>query len=346
MNKIIEEDIEKILRAPIKWESFQNTTVLISGASGCLPGYIVETLCKLNESGFDIKILALVRNIKKAKDRFRNHLKDKNLLFLVQDVTEPINYSGKIDYIIHAASQASPKYYQSDPVGTLASNTNGTYNLLRLAASKKVKAFLFFSSGEIYGREDQDKTAENDYGYLDPLDIRSCYAESKRLGETMCISFLSQYGVPVKIVRPFHTFGPGIGLNDGRVFADFIANIVRQEDIIMKSDGLSERSFCYLADAVVAFFLILLNGKIGEAYNVGREEPISIIKLAKLIVGLFPEKKLKVITAKRKKTDQYIESRFQHIAPDISKIKRLGWQPEYSVADAFKRTILSFESND
>lgn len=347
MNKIIEEDISNILKLPIKWELFRNSTVLISGASGCLPGYLVETLLKLDERGFNIKVLALVRNKRKAKARFEYHVNNKKLIFIVQDVTLPVKYQGKIDYIIHAASQASPKFYQIDPVGTLASNTIGTYNLLQLAVQKKVNGFLYFSSGEVYGREDQERTTETDYGYLDPLDVRSCYAESKRVGETMCVSFLAQYKVPVKIIRPFHTFGPGIGLNDGRVFADFIANIVRNENIVLKSDGLSERSFCYLADATVAFFLVLLEGKIGEAYNVGREEPISIIKLAELVVGLFPKKKLKVISKKRVASDQYIESRFLHIAPDISKIKKLGWEPKYSVKEAFRRTILSFrEQND
>ncbi len=342
MNKIIEEDIHNILKTSIKWELFRGSTVLISGASGCLPGYLVETLLKLDAQGFNIKVLALVRNRGKARARFKNYLNNKNLFFINQDVTLPVKYHGKIDYIIHAASQASPKYYQVDPVGTLTSNTMGTYQLLQLAVAKKVKVFLFFSSGEVYGREDQKRTKETDYGYLDPLDVRSCYAESKRAGETMCISFLAQYKVPVKIIRPFHTFGPGIGLNDGRVFADFIANIIRNENIVMKSDGLSERSFCYLADATVAFFLVLLEGKIGEAYNVGREKPISIIELAKLVVGLFPEKGLKVISRKRVESDRYIESRFLHIAPDISKIKMLGWQPKYSISEAFKRTILSF----
>lgn len=342
MNKIIEEDINYILNSTLSWELFRDKTVLVSGASGCLAGYLVETLLELDERGFNVKTLALVRNGEKARARFKKHLTNKNLVFIVQDVTLPIHYKGKIDFIIHAASQASPKFYQTDPVGTLTANTLGTYNLLQLAVEKKLISFLFFSSGEVYGQVNRDKTGESDYGYLDPLDVRSCYAESKRLGETMCVSFLAQYKVPVKIVRPFHTFGPGISLEDGRVFADFIKNIVNNEDIIMKSDGLAERTFCYLADAAAAFFLVLLEGKSGEAYNVGREEPISIINLAKLMVSLFPKKGLKVITAKRLASDRYVESRFQHIAPDISKIKKLGWQPKHSVKEAFKRTILSY----
>ena len=144
MNKIIEEDIHNILKTSIKWELFRGSTVLISGASGCLPGYLVETLLKLDAQGFNIKVLALVRNRGKARARFKNYLNNKNLFFINQDVTLPVKYHGKIDYIIHAASQASPKYYQVDPVGTLTSNTMGTYQLLQLAVAKKVKVFLFF----------------------------------------------------------------------------------------------------------------------------------------------------------------------------------------------------------
>ena len=230
--RILQEDLEFIVSSKLDWDLFSDSTVLISGANGFLPAYMVETLLYLNSKyRKNIKVLALVRNAEKAFEKFKHHKDRSDLEFLVQDVCTPIRSElTKIDYIIHAASQASPKYYGKDPIGTINANTIGTTNLLALAKEKSVKGFLFFSSGEVYGqvKDDQIPTKETDYGYLDPTNIRSCYGESKRMGENICISWFHQYGVPVKIIRPFHTYGPGMDLADGRVFADFVADIVMQ----------------------------------------------------------------------------------------------------------------------
>ena len=152
----------------------------------------------------------------------------EQLKFLVQDVCEKIIIDSKIDFIIHAASQASPKFYGKDPVGTINANVIGTINLLELAKRNKVEKFLYFSSSEVYGNlnEEDIPTKEDKFGSIDPCNVRSCYSEGKRAGETICISWKHQYSIPVVIVRPFHTYGPGMDLNDGRVYADFIKNIV------------------------------------------------------------------------------------------------------------------------
>lgn len=208
-----------------------------------------------------------------------------------------------------------------------------------------MRVFLYFSSGEVYGEIGigQIPTKENDYGYLDPTNVRSCYAEGKRMGENMCASWFHQYKIPVKIVRPFHTYGPGIDLNDGRVFADFVADIANNRNIIMKSDGKAIRSFCYIADALSGFITVLLKGKNGEAYNVGNQkEAVSIKKLAEILVNLFPEKKLKIIRIKRSQNDKYMESKISINQPDITKISQLGWQPQFSIKEGFRRTIKSF----
>ena len=228
-NQVKLEDLIQITDASIDWKRFSGKTILISGANGFLPAYMVETLLFLYLKGVvsDIKILALVRNIQKAKSRFKDYLNYRNLEFIVQDVCDPIEIDQKIDFIIHAASQASPRYYGTDPVGTLSANIFGTTNLLKLAKLNKVESFLYFSSSEVYGVLPENKipTIESDYGFIDPTNVQSSYAESKRMGETICISWLHQYNIPIKIVRPFHTYGPGMQLNDGRVYADFIADI-------------------------------------------------------------------------------------------------------------------------
>jgi nucleoside-diphosphate-sugar epimerase len=348
-NLVIEEDLKDITDAGLPWQDLEGKNVLITGANGFLPAYMVETLLYLNDRKLNkpVNVLGLVRNRAKALKRFSHYEGRKDFELLVQDAAAPVIADRKIDYIVHAASQASPKYFGTDPVGTLLPNVLGTYHLLELARKNAVEGFLFFSSGEVYGEVDERKvpTKEDDYGYLDPTNIRSCYAESKRIGETMCVSWHHQYAVPAKIVRPFHTYGPGMDLQDGRVFADFIADILHTRNIVLKSDGSAIRAFCYLSDAVTGFFTALLKGKNAEAYNVGNDKgEISILGLANLLVELFPSKKLKVIRDEKVGSDGYLKSKITRNCPDISKMRTLGWEPKYSLREGFERTVRSFSA--
>lgn len=347
-NKIVQEDLNIIFQSGIDWKRFFNCTILITGASGFLPAYLVESLLYLNyiNPKNNVKIIALVRNIENAKLRFESYIDDTNLQFVVQDVSSSIELDEDIHYIIHAASQASPKFYGIDPVGTLKANVLGTLNLLDLARIKKVKSFLYFSSGEVYGEVELEQipTKESEYGYLDPTQVRACYGESKRMGENICVSYFHQYGVPAKIVRPFHTYGPGMKLNDGRVYADFVADILANKDIVLYSDGAASRAFCYLSDATIGFLTVLLNGDNGEAYNVGNpNQELSILQLAEELVALYPTKNLKVIKQVAKESNSYLQSPIKRNSPDINKINKLDWIPKISVKVGFERTIESYK---
>ena len=346
MNPIVMEDLEFIVSVKLPWDRLEGKNILIAGANGFLPAYMVEAILFLNDNRFKKKanIFALVRNKERALHRFVSCGKRNDLKYIVQDVCAPLVLTEKIDFIIHAASQASPKYYGIDPVGTISANTIGTANLLKVAVEKECEGFLFFSSGEVYGeaRKEDMLTKENVYGYIDPLALRSCYAEGKRAGENMCVSWNQQYKVPVKIIRPFHTYGPGMRLDDGRVYADFISDVISGRNIIMKSDGSAIRSFCYLADAVVGFFTVLLKGKNAEAYNIGNEEEISIRDLAHMLVRMFPEKNLKIEINKDITQEGYIKSKISRNCPDTLKIRALGWKAAYSLEEGFRRTVESF----
>lgn len=349
MNKIIEEDLLNILSDNnIEWSKFKDSTFLITGANGMLPAYLVFTLLKLNEIyNYNIHVIALVRNEKKAKEKFKDHLNNSHLEFLVQDVSEPIHLKVKVDYIIHAASQASPKYYGIDPVGTINANVLGTINTLKIAYEKQVKSYLYFSTGDVYGIVPPElfPFTEKDYGYIDLLNVRSCYAESKRLGENLCVAWNYQLKVPTKIVRIFHTYGPGMDLNDQRVFADFCKNIINGEDITLRSDGKATRLFCYISDAIKAYFKILLDGENANAYNVANPNgEISIYNLAKLLTSIYPEKrlKLKLEIIPDDLTTVKMKSPLQRAIPDCSKIIKLGWNPSITIQEGFKRTIDSF----
>jgi len=346
-NKIVIEDLKKIINSDLPWENFKNKNVLITGANGFLPSYMVRTLLFLNDSkkGMNINIFALVRNKEKALKKFAEYKNRKDFKLIVQDVCEPFKTSDKIDFIIHSASQASPKSYGKDPVGTMAANTIGTYNLLKLAYEKKSLGFLFFSSSEVYGLLDPEKMPinEDEFGNVNPIELRSCYSESKRAGETLCISWMHQYGVPVTIVRPFHNYGPGMALDDGRIHADIVTSIITKKNIILNSDGKAQRAFCYISDSITGFFTVLLKGEKGVAYNIGNPSgEISIKNLANMMVKLFPELKLKVII-NQKINNNYIKSKVSRICPDISKVNSLGWFPKINLKEGFIRTVESYK---
>lgn len=345
-NKIIREDLAFIGADSIEWERFNGKNILITGAAGFLASYLAETILHLTGTGriHNTEIYALVRDEQKARERFAHYKDHPQLHLLVGDVNLPIRIPAPLHFIIHAASQASPRYYGTDPVGTLNANVLGTSQMLALAVSNPVEAFLYVSSSEIYGSLEPERipTRETDMGYLDPLQVRSCYAESKRMGETMCISWMYQFKVPVKIVRPFHTYGPGMPAGDGRVHADFVEDIVHGRNIVMRSDGTAVRAFCYVADATRGFFRVLLQGKEGEAYNVGNDQcEMSIKELAETLVNLFPEKKLAVIQSSPGLSG-YMPSRVSRISPDISKIKSLEWSPVTGIKEGFHRTVESY----
>ena len=342
---MIIEDFKQIISSSNNWTSFFAKTILITGANGSLASYMVDFLLLLNKKLFkdgSCKVIALVKNQHHTKHRFREHLDDINLKIIVQDVVEEILINDKIDFIVHAASLASPKYY-SNPVDVILPNIIGTKNTLKLAIKNNVEGYLYFSSGEVYGQPpNNEKITENSYGYLDPTAVRSCYGESKRMGENLCISYGHQFDIPVKIVRPFHTYGPGVKLDDGRVYADFIKNIVQNKNIEIKSDGTSIRSFCYLADATSAFFKVLLEGKNSNAYNVANPRCAIMIKeLATTLVRLYPKKKLTVTFTKHNKS--YLESPVNKHIIDITKLTSLDWKPKTSIIDGFKKTIRSYE---
>ena len=346
MKEIVRQDIMSIISSEcIDWNLFENKTVLITGATGMLPSYMALTLMQLNISrNLNIKIILLVRNRNKAERVFSDFLPSSEIEILEQDVCKPIEYCGKINYIIHAASQASPKFYGTDPVGTALPNIIGTYNLLELAKAKQSEGFLFFSTSGVYGNlssEDQS-ISEKMQGTIDPLHVRSSYFESKRMGENLCVDYHSQYGIPAKIIRIFHTLGPGIDVNDGRAFSDFCKSIIKNEDIVLKSDGSARRTFCYASDAVKAYFIVLLKGIPGEAYNVGSEkEEVDMATLANQLITSYPEKGLNVLFDINPDDVTYskMKNPVNRIIPDTSKLIALGWQERFTYIDSFRRTI-------
>lgn len=341
MNTIIKEDINNILSENLPFGDLNNKTVLVTGANGFIPSYVVETLLALKT----VRVIGVVRNKEKADKKFKHHLDNKNLEIIVQDISTPLKIDEKIDYIIHAASQASPKYYGIDPVGTLKANTIGTYNLLELARQKEVKKFLFFSTGEVYGVIDDNtpQIKETYTGNLDCTCVRSCYGESKRMGETMCVCYSFQYNIPVNMIRLSHTYGPGVELNDGRVFGDFTNNVINNQNIVLNSDGSATRSFCYISDMIRALFYVLFFGEDKNAYNIASQYETSILDLAKIFVGLYPNKNLEVEFKDGVFQKGYIKSASTKANFSVDKLKKLGWEQKVGLKEGFKRMLDSYQ---
>lgn len=342
MNRILKEDIENILKEDLHWEKFKGSRVLITGASGMVGGYMLRTICTLNDAkDYGMELYALVRHPGKLPEEVRDKVN-----VICQSVTEPIESDVKFDYVIHTASPASPLIMKNDPVGTIAANTIGTYNTLEAARKGRGKGYLFISSREIYGQpyEGQKLFYEDTYGFVDPLNVRSCYPEGKKAAETMCMCYREQYGVNAKIARLAHTFGPGMSVDDGRVQADFLRNVINNEDIVLKSDGSAIRTYTYIADAALALFYILLNSE-DVVYNISSEEStVSIRQLAEAMAGAYPERGLKLVF------DIPEDQKNQGTAPFTlgilasDKLKALGWKPIYSLEEGIKRTVRYLES--
>ena len=348
-NKIIREDLEEIYSRNIDWEKLKGKTIFITGAYGMLASYIVFQCIFLNEAKhYGLKLVLAVRSEEKARKRFGDFLDKEYMELYLEDINEPIHYDGKVDYIIHGASLASTQYYDTMPIEVMLPNILGTIQLLRLAEEKKVKGFLLFSSGEVYGilNSPEEVVTEEFIGVCNHLDLCNCYGESKKIAETLCCAWVKERGVPAKMVRIGHTYGPTMDIgNDKRVFSSFVSDVIHNHNIVMKSEGFDMRQFCYIADGTAGFFQILLEGVPGEAYNLFNvEEFLSIGQLAELLIDLYPEKHLKIerqledgkrVTLKRKEGMFLAKGRML----GNEKLKKLGWNCSYSARNGFYRTI-------
>lgn len=339
MNPILREDFDIVfLDLGKTLEELRDRSILVTGANGMIASYLIKFLSYLNESHqFNMTVSGLVRT--------KPDYPVLNINYLLGDVCNYEFDEKKFDYIVHAASLASPVHYGTNPIGTSLPNILGTINLLRLAEKCSVKGFLFVSSSEVYGSFNTDKASieETEFGTLDPMLQRSCYAESKRMGENLCISWFKQKKIPVKIIRPFHTYGPGLKNNDGRIYADLIYSIVDKRDIVLNSKGEAKRAFCYMSDALSGLLLTLIHGGAGEAYNLGNpDQELSIFEAASIATQIFPNRKvgLKINEAV---SQGYLVSKVLRNSPSIAKIKDLGWYPRVKVQDGFTRTVKYIE---
>jgi UDP-glucuronate decarboxylase len=334
--------------------------LMIAGGAGFLGYYLVQGALhwnRVNAGKAPISVLVLDNFIRGVPSWLTALGNDKNLASLKHDITNPLPASlGDVDFIIHAASIASPIYYRKYPIETMDANINGLRFMLDYCVAqgkqgKPVSGILFYSSSEIYGDPSPDAipTPETYRGNVSCTGPRACYDESKRFGETLCVNFAKQHGVHVRVARPFNNYGPGLKITDGRVIPDFARNILNGDDIIMLSDGLAKRTYCYTADAVSGYFKVLVKGRDGEAYNVGVEHPeISVIDLAERAIALgrdlfgYKGKVVHKVSADK----EYLVDNPNRRCPIITKARtELGYDPKVIVDEGLKRSLLWYSGN-
>lgn len=334
--KIINEDNEQLYLSQESWDLLRDKTVLITGATGMLAACLVRFLVFLNRKDqLNIRLLLLARSERKIQNLFGALSGEFECFY--QDVCQPLEFEGEIDFVIHAASNASPYHIKHEPVEIIQANVLGTMNLLELVKNKRVKNFLFMSTREVYGNlEGKEFIREDDFGSFDPLDSRSCYPESKRMAETLLQSYAIQHGVPFTTVRIAHSYGPGMFLNDGRVMSDLMGCAIDNQPIVLKSDGSALRSFCYVTDAVSAMLLVLLRGSVNNAYNIANEnEEVSILQLANLLSDLGGGQH----SVKHEISNDNVYCQYKRTKLCTRKIEALSWKPEVDLKSGLEKTV-------
>lgn len=343
----VRADIEEILKVELPWKSLSGKKILVTGAAGMLAGYIVDTLLLLPEY-FDYvppRVTALVRNRDKAEKRFSGHLNNPNFELRTDDICKSLEaavFSGT-EVIIHAASIPRPD--GKKPVEVMAPNVLGTWNLLELARElPNFEQFIYFSSGIVNGEDIKSDIpiSEDMFFSSSCTSPGACYSEGKRAGETICLSFMRQYGIPVKLLRYFGSYGPGMDLyNDPRAFTSFVKNAVCGEDIVLHSTGEETRFWCYITDATEAFFRVFLGSVYGEAWNIANDEAGCMIReLAQTAGELAPDKKISIQFGQSKVPSGYTPFKSQEITvPGITKLRKIGFKPKITIREGLRRTI-------
>lgn len=312
--------------------------VLITGANGLIASYLIDFLRYYNqEVKASICVYAMSRSSKKLERRFGT---GDALFYLVeQDLNEPLSREMDCDYIIHAASNAHPLAFSQDPVGTMKTNLVGTMNLLDLARKTGAR-FLFISSGEVYGNNENGHAfVETDSGNVNPAQVRACYPESKRAAETLSLAYHSQYQVHVNIARLCYVYGGTITDTNSRADAQFLRNALNHEDIVMKSEGLQRRTYCYVADAAAAILTIMLKGGGSEVYNVANPNSIVSVRQYAEVLAKLCGVQLRFALPDGVEAKGY--SKPADSILDASKLIALGWVPVYDIETGLKRTIHS-----
>lgn len=282
----------------------------------------------------------MCRSRQRAMERFAAYAHRVDFELVMQDVRTPVQYEGNVDFVIHGASPAGRASRDEDPAATFDANVIGCENLLKFA-EKKNAVFLLISSIDIYGEfSGSGRLTEESYGRLDPLKLKNVYANGKRAAETLCACY-GQRGIECKIVRPSQILAGGIGLDDGRLHIDFIVQMLKSDEIVLKGDGTPRRSFMYVTDAIIGMLYVLLEGRSVEAYNLCMESgEAAVLELAQLMASHITDRDIRITyNLETRVTDPMVTEVISMMCGSSAKLRGLGWRPKVSLDEACKRMM-------
>ena len=358
---IVKQDLDHICNGLTEeFRQLAGKRLLITGGAGFLGYYFVQAALHWNQSrgpGEHIQVVVHDNFARGVPEWLTALESDQNLTVVRHDVTLPLPEDfGTFQFIIHAASIASPIYYRLHPIETMDANVNGLRHLLdycrdQATTETPVEGFLFFSTSEIYGDPTPENipTPETYRGRVSCTGPRACYDESKRYGETLCVNFAQQYKLPVRIARPFNNYGPGLKITDKRALPDFARDVLDGRDIVLLSDGSPTRTFCYVADAIIGYYKVLVRGRDGESYNIGIDKPeISIAQLADMVVSGAAELfgyTGKVVRQESSDKDYLVDNPNRR-CPIIDKARsELAYEPKIYVEEGLRRSLIWYAEN-
>jgi nucleoside-diphosphate-sugar epimerase len=339
----IDNDLEQLVSCNyIPWEKLNEKTILVTGATGLIGSNLIRGLTYADKvKKLNLHVIALARNVAKARLKFNALLNENNSLEILEGDIEKIQkIEPRIDYIIHGASPTESLFFIKNPVETIKVSVSGTINMLELAKEKEVQGFAYLSSMEVYGASNtEDILAEEDVGYMNPLKVRNCYPQSKRECEALCVAYASEYNVPAMSVRLAQTFGPGVDKNDTRVFAEFAKCAMEGKEIVLQTDGRSKRCYLYTMDAVSAILTVLLKGEPGMAYNAANPDTYCSVKdMAQLVAEEISENTIKVKKSENKENiKKFPPLHFYNLG--IERISGLGWKATKGLDEMYSSLI-------
>ncbi len=306
-------------------------TILVTGGAGVIGSCLCEDLLSNGH-----RVICIDNFLSSSRKSIQKLEKNENFLLIVQDVCEPLKLSEDIDEIYHLACPASPIHYQKKPVVTLRTSFTGTLNMLELARKKRAK-LLFSSTSEVYGDPLEHPQNEEYWGNVNPIGLRACYDEGKRVAEALIISYRKQFEVDGKIARIFNTYGPNMHRNDGRVISNFIDQALNGRPITIYGDGSQTRSFCFVSDTVKGLKkLMATQSEFSGPVNIGNPNEMTIEKVARKIVKM-TKSTSKIVYGPLPKDDPKMRK------PDISRaMKELHWKPDVDFDKGLEMTIAFF----